>query len=75
MYGNPEVTTGGNALKFYSSVRLDVRRIKTLEEAKEQVGIKVRAKVRAFDILRSALHSAFLQSHSTVGTPAHWAAE
>ena len=46
VYGNPEVTTGGNALKYWCSVRLEVRRIKTLEGSDgEQVGIKVRAKV------------------------------
>ena len=46
IYGNPEVTSGGNALKFYASVRLEVRRKQTLEGAKgEQIGIKVKAKV------------------------------
>ena len=47
MYGNPEVTSGGNALKFYASVRLEVRRKQTIEGAKgENVGIRVKAKVR-----------------------------
>ncbi len=45
MFGNPETTTGGNALKFYSSVRLDIRRIETLKNAQEQVGSRVRVKV------------------------------
>jgi recombination protein RecA len=45
MYGNPEVTTGGNALKFYSSVRLDVRRIETLKQSGEMVGNRARVKV------------------------------
>lgn len=45
MYGNPEVTTGGRALKFYSSVRIEVRRTETLEENKEKVGNHTRAKV------------------------------
>ena len=45
MFGNPETTTGGNALKFYSSVRLDVRRIGALKEADEVVGNRVRVKV------------------------------
>ena len=45
MYGNPETTTGGNALKFYSSVRLDVRRIATLKQGDKEVGNRVRAKV------------------------------
>ena len=38
MFGNPEVTTGGRALKFYSSVRMDVRRIETLKQGGEVVG-------------------------------------
>lgn len=45
MYGNPEVTTGGRALKFYSSVRLDVRRIETLKSGTEMIGNRTRAKV------------------------------
>jgi recombination protein RecA len=45
MFGNPETTTGGNALKFYSSVRLDIRRIETLKNAQESVGNRVRVKV------------------------------
>lgn len=45
MYGNPEVTTGGRALKFYASVRIDVRRIETLKNGSEMVGNRTRAKV------------------------------
>jgi len=45
MYGNPEVTTGGRALKFYSSVRIDVRRIEAIKEAGAVVGNRTRAKV------------------------------
>lgn len=45
MYGNPEVTTGGRALKFYASVRIEVRRTETLEENKEKVGNHTKAKV------------------------------
>jgi len=45
MFGNPEVTPGGRALKFYSSVRIDVRRIETLRDGSESLGIKVRARV------------------------------
>ncbi len=45
MYGNPETTTGGNALKFYSSVRLDVRRVVSIKEGGEVVGNKTRVKV------------------------------
>ncbi|MBE0429609.1 MAG: recombinase RecA [Thermoleophilia bacterium] len=45
MFGNPEVTPGGKALKFYASVRLDLRRIETLKEGTQPVGNRVRAKV------------------------------
>ena len=45
MYGNPETTTGGNAPKFYSSVRLDVRRVESIKEGGEVVGNKTRVKV------------------------------
>lgn len=45
MFGNPETTTGGRALKFYSSVRLDVRRIETLKKGTEIVGNRTRVKV------------------------------
>jgi recombination protein RecA len=44
-YGSPETTTGGNALKFYSSVRLDIRRIATLKQAEESIGNRVKVKV------------------------------
>ncbi|MBT8764135.1 recombinase RecA [Desulfohalobiaceae bacterium Ax17] len=44
-YGNPETTTGGNALKFYSSVRLDIRKIQTLKDKEEVYGNRVRVKV------------------------------
>src|SRR5512132_2430044 len=45
MFGSPETTTGGRALKFYASVRLDVRRIETLKDGSEAVGNRTRAKV------------------------------
>lgn len=45
MYGNPEVTTGGRALKFYASVRIDVRRIEALKNGGEVVGNRTRAKI------------------------------
>jgi recombination protein RecA len=45
MFGNPETTTGGNALKFYSSVRLDIRRIGQIKEAENIVGNRTRVKV------------------------------
>jgi recombination protein RecA len=45
MYGSPETTTGGNALKFYASVRLDIRRISTLKDRDDPIGNSVRVKV------------------------------
>ena len=45
MFGNPETTTGGNALKFYSSVRLDIRRIGAIKDKDEVVGNQTRVKV------------------------------
>ncbi len=46
MFGNPETTTGGNALKFYSSVRIDVRRVSTIKDAKDEaIGSRVKARV------------------------------
>ena len=45
MYGNPEVTTGGRALKFYASVRIDVRRIEALKNGSEVIGNRTRAKI------------------------------
>ena len=45
MFGNPETTTGGNALKFYSSVRLDIRRIGSVKEGDEVIGYETRVKV------------------------------
>lgn len=44
-YGNPETTTGGTALKFYASVRLDIRRVQTLKRGTEEFGIRVKVKV------------------------------
>ncbi|MEL0056170.1 MAG: DNA recombination/repair protein RecA, partial [Methylophilaceae bacterium] len=45
MFGNPETTTGGNALKFYSSVRLDIRRIGAIKKGDEVIGAETRVKV------------------------------
>ena len=45
MFGNPETTTGGNALKFYSSVRMDIRRIQTLKDKEESFGSRTKVKV------------------------------
>lgn len=45
MFGNPEVTPGGRALKFYASVRLDVRRIETLKQGNDMIGNRTRVKV------------------------------
>ena len=45
MFGNPETTTGGNALKFYASVRLDIRRISSIKDGDQVIGNQVRVKV------------------------------
>jgi recombination protein RecA len=45
MFGNPETTTGGRALKFYSSIRIDIRRIASIKEGEEVVGNRTRVKV------------------------------
>ncbi len=45
MFGSPETTTGGNALKFYASVRMDIRRIETLKNGQDSIGSRVRVKV------------------------------
>ena len=45
MFGNPETTTGGNALKFYASVRLDIRKVTTLKEGDQPIGNQVRVKI------------------------------
>ena len=45
MFGNPETTTGGNALKFYSSVRLDIRRVTSIKDGDQDIGNQVRVKV------------------------------
>src|SRR2546430_12100072 len=45
LFGNPETTTGGNALKFYSSVRLDIRRIGAIKKGEEVIGSRTRVKV------------------------------
>jgi recombination protein RecA len=45
MFGNPETTTGGRALKFYASVRLDIRRISAIKDGEEVVGSRVKVKV------------------------------
>ena len=45
IYGNPETTTGGNALKFYASVRIDIRRKEVIKEGTEIVGNRVRVKI------------------------------
>ncbi len=45
LYGNPETTTGGRALKFYASVRIDIRKIETLKNGSEPIGTRTRAKV------------------------------
>ena len=62
MYGNPETTTGGNALKFYSSVRLDVRRVESLKEGGNVVGNKTRVQLR-FQIHVYVFLARFLYLH------------
>jgi len=60
MYGSPETTTGGNALKFYASVRLDIRRIGAIKERDEVVGNQTRVKV-----VKNKLAPPFKQVDST----------
>ena len=55
-YGNPETTTGGNALKFYASVRLDIRRIQTLKRGTEEYGIRAKVKVAKNVVFLTQLH-------------------
>jgi recombination protein RecA len=45
MFGNPETTTGGNALKFYASVRLDIRRMSQIKDGEDAIGNRVKVKV------------------------------
>ena len=45
VYGNPETTTGGNALKFYASVRIDIRRASVIKDGEEQLGPRTKVKV------------------------------
>ena len=45
MYGSPEVTTGGKALKFYASMRFDVRRVETIKKGDEMLGNRVKVKI------------------------------
>ena len=45
MFGSPETTTGGNALKFYSSIRLDIRRIQAIKDGENNIGNRVRVKI------------------------------
>lgn len=71
-YGNPETTTGGNALKFYASVRLDIRRIQTLKRGTEEYGIRAKVKVAKNKV---APPSASLSStSSSAAASAPWAA-
>ena len=45
MFGNPETTTGGNALKFYASIRLDIRKVNQIKDAEDVIGNRVKVKV------------------------------
>src|SRR5687768_11204687 len=63
MFGNPETTTGGNALKFYASVRLDIRRTSQIKDGDEAVGNRVKVKVVKNKVApRSEEHTSELQS-------------
>ena len=68
MFGNPETTTGGNALKFYASVRLDIRRATQLKDGEEVIGNQVRVKVVKNKVL---LRSAKLNSTSCLVKVSH----
>ena len=53
MFGNPETTPGGNALKFYSSVRMDIRRIQSLKVSNQVVGNRTRVKIKKNKVANS----------------------
>lgn len=58
IYGSPEVTSGGLALKYFCSIRIDVRRIEVLKSAKEDIGIRVKAKVKHWQHFHQLLDKA-----------------
>lgn len=68
MFGSPETTTGGNALKFYSSVRLDIRRIGAIKDGDEVLGNETRVKVVKTKFRRPSVK---LNSRSFMGKEYH----
>ncbi len=69
MFGNPETTTGGRALKFYSSIRMDVRRTETLKQGGEMVGNRTRVKIVKNKIAPPSLKRLSLTSCLAKGSP------
>ena len=57
MFGNPETTTGGNALKFYASVRLDIRRVTSIKDGDNVIGNQVRVKIVTIKLVKSLIGS------------------